>query len=98
MSALINPAVTWTASRAEHPARTASWRVLDALARKDKAAYIASYAKDGVIHDPVGSSDLDPEGAGHRGHVALSRFWDEAIAPIEEFRFTFHSSFAAGAE
>lgn len=98
MSHLINPPVKWTASRAEHPARIASWRVLDALARKDKGAYLTAYADDGVIHDPVGPSDSDPEGTGHRGHHALSDFWDKAIAPIEEFQFAFHSSFAADHE
>jgi len=51
-----------------------------------------------VIHDPVGPSQTDPDGLGHRGHEALSAFWDTDIAPIEEFRFAFHRSFAAGDE
>ena len=41
---------------------------------------------------------MDPEGVGHRGHTALSKFWDMTIAPIEEFRFAFHTSYAAGDE
>lgn len=98
MTSLINPAVTWTASTAEHPARAASWRVYDALAGKDKDAYLAAYAKDGVIHDPVGPSDADPEGAGHRGRAAISQFWDKMIAPIEQFRFTWSLSYASGNE
>lgn len=98
MSDLIHSAVTWTASRAEHPARAASWRALNALSRKDKDAYLAAYADDGVIYDPVGPSDTDPGGTGHRRRQALSEFWDEAIAPIEEFRFAFHTSLAAGPE
>jgi steroid Delta-isomerase len=98
MSSLINPAVTWTASMEEHPARVASWRAYDALARKDKNAYLAAYAEDGIIHDPVGPTDADPEGAGHRGHAAISVFWDNLVAPIEEFRFAFSSSYAAGDE
>lgn len=98
MSSLINPAVTWTASLVEHPARVASWRAYDTLARKDKGAYLAAYAADGVIHDPVGPSDADPKGVGHRGHAALSEFWDKLVQPIEGFRFAFHSSYAAGDE
>lgn len=98
MTVLINPAIRWTTTLAEHPARVASWRALDALVRKDKNAYLSLYAPDGVMHDPVGPSDLDPQGIGHRGHTALSAFWDNAIAPIEEFRFAFHASFAAGDE
>jgi steroid Delta-isomerase len=98
MTSLINPAVTWRASTAEHPARRASWRAYDALVRKDKDAYLAAYAEDGVIHDPVGPSDADPQGVGHRGRVALSQFWDKLVAPIDKFRFTFNLSYASGNE
>lgn len=46
----------------------------------------------------MGPSDADPEGAGHRGHAALSDLWDKMVMPIEKFRFAFNSSYAAGDE
>jgi steroid Delta-isomerase len=84
--------VSWKAARSEHPARIASWRAYDALARRDKARYVSLYAPDGVIHDPVGKTSFDPTGAGHRGHDAIGRFWDERVAPISSFEFVIHSS------
>jgi steroid delta-isomerase len=44
---------------------------VDAYARNDKAAFLALWAPDGVLEDPVGT----PE---HRGVEALGAFWDGA--------------------
>ena len=86
--------IVWNASYSNHPARTASWRALDAITRRDKERYISLYAPDGVIHDPVGKSDLDPTGSGHRGHDALAKFWDQQIATIGSLSFFVHTSLA----
>jgi hypothetical protein len=74
------PSISWNGSRSNHPARIASYRALDAITCADKEGYISLYAPDGVIHDPVGMTAVDPTGAGHRGHDAISAFWDATIA------------------
>ena len=86
--------ICWNASRSEHPARVASWQALDAVTRRDKERYIALYASDGVIHDPVGRTALDPTGRGHRGHDSLAAFWDSSIAQAGDLSFTVHTSLA----
>ncbi len=82
----------------EHPARLASQRSIAAVQAKDKAAWLALFAEDGVVQDPVGKSFLDETGEGHRGHEAIGAFFDNNIAPVEEIRFELHDSFAAGDE
>lgn len=44
---------------------------VDAYARNDKAAFLALWAPDGVLEDPVGTP-------AHTGHDALGAFWDGA--------------------
>jgi steroid Delta-isomerase len=86
--------IHWNATRSEHPARVASWRALDAITRGDKERYISLYAPDGVIHDPVGKTPVDPSGQGHRGHEALGSFWDTQIAQAGDLSFVVHTSLA----
>src|SRR5947209_20117461 len=68
-SAVTEPSVVrWNApSRAAHPARDAAFRSYDAVIRKDKDAWLANFADDGWIEDPVGPSMFDEEGKGHHG-------------------------------
>jgi steroid Delta-isomerase len=89
-------AVVWDAPDGDHPARRLSQRSYDAVVRKAKEEWLALFAEDAVLEDPVGPSFLDPEGAGHRGKDAISAFWDAAIAPVAEFRFHIRESFAGG--
>jgi len=91
-------AITWTASEVEHPARTASWRSMDAVVRGAKDEWLALFAEDAVVEDPVGPSMFDPEGKGHHGKAAISAFWDQAIGLAERFEFAMHDSFATGDE
>ncbi|MFD9697681.1 nuclear transport factor 2 family protein [Lentzea sp. NPDC059081] len=91
-------AVTWKASEVETPARVASWRSMSAVTRGAKSEWLALFAADAVVEDPVGVSMFDAEGKGHRGLEAISAFWDMAIASVERFEFVIHDSFAAGAE
>jgi steroid Delta-isomerase len=91
-------AITWAGPEATHPARTASRRSMDAVSRGAKDEWLALFAEDGVIEDPVGESMFDPTGQGHRGKEAISAFWDMAIANVERFEFDIRDSFAAGRE
>ena len=68
-------------TRSEHPARRAGQNSMRNVKAKDKTAWLALFADDAVIEDPVGVSPLDPSGQGHRGKAAIARFWDTVIAP-----------------
>ena len=81
----------------EHPARLASQRSMDAVHRKDKEAWVANFADDGVVEDPIGASPFDPDGKGHRGKAAIATFWDKLIGPNRVF-FDVRESFACGSE
>lgn len=84
----------------EHPARAASQRSMEIVQRKGegaKQAWLALFADDAIIEDPIGSSPLDPEGKGHRGKAAIGAFWDMAIDPVE-LQFTIERSYATGHE
>lgn len=81
----------------EHPARAASHRSMQAVRAKTKDAWLALFADDAVIEDPVGVSPLDPEGRGHRGKAAIAAFWDTNIGP-SEIDFDIRHSYACGDE
>ncbi len=89
-------ALTWTAPDDDHPARHASQVSAATVARGVKEDWVALFALDGVVEDPVGPSVFDPEGKGHRGHDGIGRFWDIAIAGVQKFHFTITDSFANG--
>jgi ketosteroid isomerase-like protein len=61
-----------------------------------KEEWLALFAPDAVVEDPVGPSVFDPEGHGHHGHEGIGRFWDLTIAAVRTFRFTITDSFANG--
>jgi steroid Delta-isomerase len=88
--------ISWEAPDGDNPARRMSQRSYDAVSRKAKDEWLALFADDAVLEDPVGPSFFDAEGKGHRGKEAISAFWEMAIAPVEEFRFTIRDSFANG--
>jgi steroid Delta-isomerase len=91
--------VEWRApSRASHPARDAALRSYDAVCRKAKDEWLALFAEDGWIEDPVGPSVFDEQGAGHHGPAGRSAFWDLTIANVQRFVFEITDSFAAGDE
>lgn len=90
----MSDAVAWNAPNDPHPARTASQRSYSAVANGDLAGWLAVYAEDAVLEDPVGPSMFDPAGAGHHGHEGLTAFWEKAIAAVARFEFTITDSFA----
>ena len=65
---------------------------------KDKEAWLAVFADDAIVQDPIGPSHFDPEGKGHRGRDEISAFWDKAIAPTDTIEFDFRDTFQCGNE
>lgn len=53
------------------------------MAKGVKEDWVALFAPDGVVEDPVGPSMFDPEGKGHHGHEGIGGFWDIAIAGVK---------------
>jgi steroid Delta-isomerase len=90
--------MTWDGPDPAHPARVASRKSMDAVRRGAKDEWVALFAADGVVEDPVGVSMFDPTGDGHRGPDAIAAFWDKTIAIAERLEFDVRDSFAAGSE
>jgi hypothetical protein len=80
------------------PAHEAGRRSRDAVTARDKEAWLAVFADDAVVEDPIGPSAFDPDGTGHRGRTAISAFWDVAIAPTTRIEFHFRDTFQCGDE
>jgi steroid Delta-isomerase len=80
-----------------HPARDMAIRSITCAESKDREGWLALWAADGVIQDPVGVSPLDPEGQGHKGIEAITAFYDKVIAAAD-LRFQIRQSFACGDE
>lgn len=47
----------------------------------DREGWLALYADDAIVQDPVGKSPFDASGEGHRGKAAIAKFWDTVIGP-----------------
>ncbi|WP_028476254.1 nuclear transport factor 2 family protein [Nocardia sp. CNY236] len=82
----------------DHPARTAGLASQAAVRARDKQAWLALFAEDAIVEDPIGPSGLDPVGEGHRGPTAIATFWDAVVAATETIEFLFSDSFACGSE
>ena len=80
-----------------HPARDASLRSMEAVEAGDRNGWLALFAPDALVEDPIGESPLDPSGEGHRGPEAIAAFYDMVIGP-NEVRFRIDQSWAAGNE
>jgi steroid Delta-isomerase len=87
-----------TQTEVDHPAQAAGRRSREAAIAKDKDAWLALFAEDAIVEDPVGPSPFDPEGKGHRGRDAISRFWDLTIANTDKLEFDFRDAFRCGNE
>jgi hypothetical protein len=84
-------------TQTEHPVHAAGRRAREAAMARDKEAWLALFADDAIVEDPVGPSHFDPEGKGHRGRDEISAFWDKAIAP-NKLEFNFIDTFQCGNE
>jgi ketosteroid isomerase-like protein len=91
-------AITWEGPDTTHPARAASRASMDAVCRGAREEWVALFAEDAVVEDPVGVSMFDPTGDGHHGHAGIAAFWDKTIANVARFEFAIRDSFAAGDE
>jgi steroid Delta-isomerase len=94
----VDQGIYWKATQAEHPARNAALASMTAVVRGAKDEWVALFAPDGFVEDPVGPSIFDPEGAGHHGKEGIASFWDKAIAQADRIEFHVDDSFAAGNE
>jgi hypothetical protein len=83
--------------RSQHPAREASIRSMTAIEAADPDAWVALFADDAVVEDPVGPSAFDPDGNGHRGRAAIRAFYDNVIS-MGRVSFSIRESYAAGNE
>jgi ketosteroid isomerase-like protein len=69
-----------------------------AVEGRDRAGWLALFADDAVVEDPIGPSAFDPEGKGHRGPEGIAAFYDSVIAVNESIRFDIRQSFLCGDE
>ena len=65
---------------------------------KDREGWLALWAEDGCVEDPVGISFLDPTGEGHTGHDAIGRFFDANIGILTKVEFDIRHSYSTGLE
>jgi steroid delta-isomerase len=79
------------------PVHLAGKRSREAAMARDKEAWLALFADDAIIEDPVGPSHFDPDGKGHRGKEAIAKFFDMAIAP-SQLEFHFAQTYQCGNE
>lgn len=86
-----------TAAEGDLSARAASLRSRAAVANKDRAGWLALFAEDALVQDPVGPSAFDEVGDGHRGAAAIAAFWDNVIAP-NSIAMRIEASFAGADE
>jgi len=82
----------------EHPARVASRASQAAASGKRKDEWLALFADDACVEDPVGPSGFDPEGTGHRGHDAIAKFYDMTIANTDSLEFLVDDVLVCGDE
>lgn len=80
-----------------HPAQRASFQSIKMVSEKNKEGWLALFADDVVVQDPVGKSPLDPSGEGHKGKEAISAFWDMIIAG-GDFSYRMDQSYPCGDE
>ncbi len=69
-----------------------------AVHARDRDGWLALFAEDAVVQDPVGPSPFDPEGRGHHGREAIAAFYDTVISPSEAITFEITESYLCGEE
>ena len=79
-------------------ARELGIRSRAAVHAKDRNAWLALFADDALVQDPVGPSPFDPEGKGHHGRQAIGAFYDTVIGPSQEITFEITESYLCGDE
>lgn len=79
------------------PAELAFRRHVETIETGDREAWLANFAEDAVLEDPVGPSPLDLSGQGHHGRAAIGEFWDRIIGPCA-VRFAIDRHYCCGDE
>ena len=83
---------------AKTPAQRASFVSPQLVKERRREEWLALFADDAVVQDPVGPSPFDPAGKGHQGKEAIARFYDNIIAAGGNFDFTIQASYPCGDE
>ena len=65
---------------------------------RDKAGWLALFAEDATVEDPVGPSAWDPEGRGRRGKAEIAAFYDMFSAAQTGFDFEIREMYTCGDE
>lgn len=63
-----------------HPAVQASMNSAKFAMARDKESWLALFAEDAYLADPVGPSPFDPKGEGYTGKAHIERFFQNAVA------------------
>ena len=79
-------------------AREAAAQSMKRTEAGDRDGWLALFAAEAVVEDPVGPSMFDPEGKGHRGIEAITAFYDNVISTSEKIEFTIRDSYECGSE
>jgi steroid Delta-isomerase len=69
-----------------------------AVTAGDRDGWLALFADDAVVEDPIGPSPFDPEGKGHHGREGIAAFYDNVIASSEAITFEITASYMCGNE
>jgi steroid Delta-isomerase len=75
-----------------------SKRSMETTEAKDRDGWLALFADDAVVEDPVGPSFIDPDGTGQRGKQAITAFYDNVISQSESIKFTIRQTIECGDE
>ena len=81
----------------EHPARRAGLLSQKHVSEGNRDAWLALFAEEGLLADPVGPSPLDPAGVGHQGKAAIAAFYDKFIS-MGQVSFDYPRSYACADE
>ena len=81
----------------DHPARRAAIASMTAVEAADRQGWLALFAADAIVEDPIGPSMFDPDGAGHRGRDAIAAFYDNVVSS-GRVEFAIRESYAGGHE
>ncbi len=79
-------------------ARELGIRSRAAVTAGDREGWLALFADDAFVQDPIGPSAFDPEGTGHHGRAAIAAFYDTVIASSEAITFEITESYLCGDE
>ena len=74
-----------------------SLRSRECLNTKDKEGWLAMWAEDGIIEDPIGPTVLDPDGTGHSTPEAREAFYDRNIANAD-IEYIIHETYTSHLE